>query len=49
MADPGTCELEAGLQYMRSALKTAAHEAKLARAKEESNALLVFSMISLRR
>jgi len=38
-ADHGTCELEAGLQYMRSALKTAAHEAKLARAKDESPAM----------
>ncbi|KAL5242521.1 hypothetical protein ACI65C_009931 [Semiaphis heraclei] len=35
-ADPGTCELEAGLQYMRSALKTAAQEARIARSKEES-------------
>jgi len=39
VADPGYCELEAGLQYLRSALKTAAHEAKQARAKEESPAI----------
>jgi len=33
----GAGELEAGLQYMRSALKTAAHEARMACTKEESS------------
>ncbi|KAL5237090.1 hypothetical protein ACI65C_004500 [Semiaphis heraclei] len=36
MVAPGACELEAGLQYMRSALRTAANEARMACTKEES-------------